>query len=243
MDWKQIPSALNKSIQIESNTIYKTYPDNIHWRSLKTYFKSKEEVTECLYLEYSIPNKNWWKNTYIHLRPDIIHSRKKLFLTTPGIFIAIPIIDFLSKNLWIQSFLQSYSISPYLVYGIITRLSFYISYTLFIYWEKKALVVQENKSFENMFDVRSNDKIIARQLFDPSTLEGYSKHIKDSDLYFDTELYIDLLHSRVIYKVDICKNPSLKTIEIKKTEELLDFWNSVLAESWLYSKIKIINNS
>ncbi len=164
----------------------------------------EEEATHALFIEHQFPNKQFYIDAFVHIRPDIRENGRSSFISALSWPWIVLYILFKSDDLfqYLANRISSYGINTYLCIGIILCFSGYISYLI----HKKAIthniVKLESRWFEKTFDVDSNDKIIARQVCNPVLVADLQDRLIKNNLNKCSEIYIDFRLNRLIYKFD-----------------------------------------
>jgi len=202
------------------NISYKRKNYNISTSFLKTRTRHKgNKIIDQIDMFVKIENR---KNIldakkYIIMSPDFRNDFRMKVVSAMIWPLIVLFIIFDGSNGWsiyktaIEPVLTNIWLNPIVGIGTITLAITFIMYLIIEYNLKKDAIVLENREFEKIFDVNSNDPITARQLYNAHTIEQiidrkekYWRRISEKILIIENIMCIkySLLRNKKIQNVD-----------------------------------------
>lgn len=208
----QLISAYDRVVESSTRIHEKSALWEVRTRYLRTTLTTKHRrwsstktTNNALFIEHIIGNKKQAVDAFVIISPD----RRDNIMSQIWAYFAWPLmlLYIFSESLDdISKIFEHMNINPYIAWIFILIISWYIWWYITNKIKGKHAVKLENRSFEQDFDVDSNDPIIARQICNPLLITDLSTWLKNNHMDKYVTIYFDFNTNRIIYKFDFLKH-------------------------------------
>ncbi len=221
LQYNNIPSKLLTRFDEIKEIWYRSNFTTPYWSAktlyIKTITKHKNSTStsnNALFIEHQFSDTTKSTDAFVSIWPDkrdSIANKIISFLAWP--LVMLWILWAIDDNIWLQKFTTYFS-SIWINSNILLLFAILFSSYLWSLVVKKIrsrnAVKLENRAFERIHDVDSNDPIIARQVCNPVFIADINTWLNANNISECTSVYFDFNQNRILYKLDYKITPPLE---------------------------------